>query len=256
MHDGSDFPVPTGARGACSPCGGLRLWCFDTFGLVARLVAVGPSATVTVHPVPTPVELGEELLRGRPEHGGQPAAAPWCRPPRVTASATSPGIRPYVPGDRLRLLYWPALARTRRADGARLRGLGAAPGARGGRLRPLSDAPAGCESVLATAAGVGLAVLARGSVVELSTTAGERIAVGPGPLGRRALLRAIAAHRDPAPRRHARRRLATGGRHDAPAVADGDRPPDVGDGNWWSPPRTACATMPGALGFAHLVIAP
>jgi hypothetical protein len=45
------FPAPTENRGVYA-LRGLRLWCFDSFGLVAQTVAVGPSATITVHPTP------------------------------------------------------------------------------------------------------------------------------------------------------------------------------------------------------------
>ena len=55
---------------ASSPSQPLRLWCSDSFGLVARLVASGPRATVTVYPAPTSVDLDEDLLRGETGAGG------------------------------------------------------------------------------------------------------------------------------------------------------------------------------------------
>ena len=82
------------------------------------------------------------------------------------------GIRPYIPGDRLRLLYWPALARRGELMVRDFEDSGSHRVQVVADVRPLLGA-SGCESVLATAAGVGLQALARGSVVELSTTAGR-----------------------------------------------------------------------------------
>ena len=101
------------------------------------------------------------------------------------------GIRDYVPGDRLRLLCWPALARTGELMVRDFDDSGPHRVHVVADVRALNGA-AGCESVLATAAGVGLAALAGDSLVELSTTSGDHIAIGPGPFGAPALLRAIA----------------------------------------------------------------
>jgi hypothetical protein len=183
------FLAPTESRGVFN-LRGMRLWCFDSFGLVAQLVAVGPSATITVHPVPLEVELGDDLLRGEQ---GTEDNHPIVRvtQPRRDSFGDFAGLRPYVPGDRLRLLYWPALARSGELlvrdfedDGPH-------------RVHVVADVraligEAGAESVLATVAGVGLLVLAQGSVLELSTTSGERMAIGPGPFAAIAFLRAIA----------------------------------------------------------------
>ena len=245
------FPVPTDTRGVFS-LRGMRLWSFDSFGLVARPVAVGPSATITVHPVPLVVEVGEEVLRGRRETDESQSV------PRVTQSRRDSfgdfsGLRPYVPGDRLRLLYWPALARSGELMVRDFEDPGAPRVHVVADVRPLVG-EAGSERVLATVAGVGLQVLAQGSVVELSTTAGERIAVGPGPHGDVSLLRAIASFETPytpAPSwRRARRRAH---------VARTDRSME-------SPPTSGAAlvvttadgvrALPGTLGFAHVLIAP
>ena len=184
------FGVPTGHRGVFH-LGGVRLWCTDGVGLFAQLVAVGPSATVTVHPVPVVVALSDGLLLG--DHGPE-AHHPVDPdvPRRPDSLGDFAGLRPYIPGDRLRLLYWPSLARTgdllvRDFDDVAPR-----------RVHLVADVRPqlgehGTETVLATAAGLGLRALALGATVEFSTTIGGRTAIGPGPHGGPALLRAIAA---------------------------------------------------------------
>jgi hypothetical protein len=112
----------------------------------------------------------------------------------------------------------------------------------------------GCERVLATAAGVGLRVLAQGSVVELSTTSGEHIAIGPGPLGDMALLRAIAGMETAAPpvsppRWWQRRRGA------APEPAR-RAPHPVAAASLVITTAVGATTLPDALGRSHLVVAP
>ena len=230
---------------------GLRLWCFDSFALVAQLVAIGPSATITVYPVPTAVDLGEEMLRGvESAEDSQPASV--VSPTKGASLGDFSGIRSYVPGDRLRLLYWPALARTGDLMVRDFEDSGP------NRVHVVADVratngPAGCESVLSTAAGVGLAVLARGSVVELSATSGERIAVGPGPFAERALLRAIAGMETiPPPARRRRRRGATTvPRHPETVPLHATR----GRSLVITTARGA-ADMSGLPGSAYLVIAP
>jgi uncharacterized protein (DUF58 family) len=228
----------------------LRLWSTDTFGLVACLVTSGPRATVTVYPAPTSVDLGEELLRGESGSEQQQALTSVARLGRDSLGDFS-GIRPYVPGDRLRLLYWPALARR---DELMVRDF---EDAGSHRVQVVADirrliGAAGCESVLATVAGVGLAALARGSVVELSTTAGERIAIGPGPHGPLALLRAVASIETGAasiPSKGRRPRRA------GPVPADRDLPPLAGT-QLVVTTEEGARTVAGSFGFAHLVIAP
>ena len=245
-----EFPVPTAARGIYAVAG-LRLWCFDSFALVAQLVAIGPSATITVYPVPTAVDLGEEMLRGvESTEDSQPASV--VSPTKGASLGDFSGIRSYVPGDRLRLLYWPALARTGDLMVRDFEDSGP------NRVHVVADVratngPAGCESVLSTAAGVGLAVLARGSVVELSATSGERIAVGPGPFAERALLRAIAGMETiPPPARRRRRRGATTvPRHPETVPLHATR----GRSLVITTARGA-ADMSGLPGSAYLVIAP
>lgn len=245
------FSAPTERRGVFT-LRGLQLWCFDTFALVARPVAVGPSATITVHPVPLVVELGEELLRGeRDTEDNRPVTT--LTHPRRDSFGDFSGIRSYVPGDRLRLLYWPALARSGELMVRDFEDSGPH------RVHVVADVRAligedGAESVLATVAAVGLLVLAQGSVVELSTTAGERVAVGPGPLGAISLLRSIASLEIPQaqapPRWRGRRHVPA-----TPRTRQAELPPTAG-----TPLVVTTAegmrVLPGALGFAHVVVAP
>jgi uncharacterized protein (DUF58 family) len=251
-HATFSFPAPTGSRGVFT-LRGLRLWSFDTFGLVAQLVATGPSATVSVHPAPVVIELAEELLRGEQGPEDEPLVVATARPRRDSLGDFS-GLRPYIPGDRLRLLYWPALARN---DELMVRDF-EEPG-RPRRvevvadIRPRLGGP-GRESVLATVAGVGLRVLAQNAIVELSTTAGERVAIGPGPHGPVLLLRAI-AHIDTTTWTGPARRFRL--RRGSPAAPPEDR--FIGPAAATAlvvTTRDGARDLPGALAFAHLVLAP
>jgi hypothetical protein len=108
--------------------------------------------------------------------------------------------------------------------------------------------------VLATVAAVGLLVLTQGSVVELSTTAGERVAIGPGPLGAISLLRAVASFEIPVAPASPRWR----GRRSAPATPrtrQAELPPTAGTPLVVTTVEGMRA-LPGALGFAHVVVAP
>jgi uncharacterized protein (DUF58 family) len=244
------FAAPTESRGVFTRRG-LRLWCFDSFGLVANVVATGPSTTITVHPVPAAVALGDELLRGEP--GDSPHPPPSSARPRRDSFGDFSGLRPYVPGDRLRLLYWPALARTGELMVRDFEDAGPHRVHVVADVRPLIG-EVGIERVLAAAAGVGLEVLAQGSVLELSTTAGEQVAIGPGPLGEQALLRSIAgvetATGSSSRRWRARRRRSTrppAGERELHAVAGTPLVITTAEG---------AEAMPAALEFGHLVIAP
>jgi uncharacterized protein (DUF58 family) len=228
--------VPTEFRGVFVQRG-LRLWCFDTVGLFSRLVGTGPSATVSVYPVPTPVALSTEALRGEPGSEDHQLIAPEG-PKRRDNLGDFSGLRPYVPGDRLRLVYWPALARTGELMVRDFEDTGPR------HLYLHADVRwqvglEGCERILATAAAVGLEALALGSIVELSTSSGERIAVGPGPHGPLAFLRAIAAID------------AFGG----PTAIHGGAPTLSTAPIVITTPQ-GVASLPGALGLAHIALAP
>ena len=186
---------------------------------------------------------------------------PQVAQPSRDSSGDFSGIRPYVPGDRLRLLYWPALARSGELMVRDFEDAGSSRVHVVADVRPLVG-EAGSERVLAAVAGIGMQVLAQGSVVELSTTAGERIAIGPGPLGAASLLRGHRLVRDPgrgcisAPPRLSPRPATC-----APAIRAGRR---AESSSRRRRRRAALVVttadgvraLPGTLGFAHVVVAP
>jgi uncharacterized protein (DUF58 family) len=196
------FSAPTGRRGIFH-LGGVRLWCYDSLALFGALVVTGPAATITVLPIPSPVDLSTDLLLGRTDEEADLVTSSVTRRDNLGDFA---GLRPYVPGDRLRLLHWPSLARTGDLMVRDFEPTGPR------RVHLVADIRShlgrrGAESVLSAMAGAGLAALAAGAIVEMSTTGGDRVAIGPGPYGDQALLRAVAAvavERPPARRRRGR----------------------------------------------------
>jgi uncharacterized protein (DUF58 family) len=185
-----DCGPPTAHRGVFS-LRGVRHWCFDSVGLFARLLNVGPTATITVYPVPVDAGLDDRFLQGE-EVRETTMSDPIAGPVKRQHSGDFAGLRPYVPGDRLRLLYWPALARSGELVVRDFEEIVPS------RVQVVADVRSvlgvqGGEAVLAAAAGIGLQVLARGTMLEFSTSSGYRIAIGPGSHGVSALLRAIAA---------------------------------------------------------------
>jgi uncharacterized protein (DUF58 family) len=240
LRDGAvttfESAVPTEGRGVYVQRG-LRLWCFDTVGLFSRLVGTGPSATVSVYPVPTPVSLPEHVLLGEPGSEDHQLLAPEG-PKRRDNLGDFSGIRPYVPGDRLRLLYWPALARTGELMVRDFEDTGPRHMYLHADVR-WQVGLSGSERILATAAAVGLDALALGSIVELSTSSGERIAIGPGLHAAISFLRAIAAvdaFGGPAAAERGVSHLST-----SPLVIT---------------TAEGATSLPGALGLAHIALAP
>jgi uncharacterized protein (DUF58 family) len=99
------FPVPTGRRGVLvlPP---LRCWAHDPLGLFASPGPLTPAATAVIHPAP--------LDPGQPTTGVVAARAgedPAGSSRSGSGLGELEGIRPYVLGDRLSLLHWPAKAR-------------------------------------------------------------------------------------------------------------------------------------------------
>jgi uncharacterized protein (DUF58 family) len=101
----SRLPVPTGHRGVFE-LPPLRCWAHDPFGLFGSPGPTTPAVHAVVHPFPRdpgqPIgglgaaRAGEEAAHGSSSGGGL---------------GDLEGIRPYVAGDRLSLLHWPAKAR-------------------------------------------------------------------------------------------------------------------------------------------------
>jgi uncharacterized protein (DUF58 family) len=99
------FAVPTGRRGVLE-LPPQRCWAHDPFGLFGARGPATPAVIAVVHPVPmrpgrTIVELSAALMgEGTPIRSGAGSGL-----------GDLEGIRPYVAGDRLSLLHWPAKAR-------------------------------------------------------------------------------------------------------------------------------------------------
>ena len=255
-------PAPTGSRGLFA-LRGPRFWAGDTFGLVVIEVGRGPSATLTVHPVPTPVAIDPSLLVGRA--GSEESSAPA----RVTgprdSSGELAGVRPYQPGDRLRLLHWPSMARTGELMVRDFEAVGPGTVALVADTRVTAHGPDGVERTVAATAGVGLQILAQGSVVEIWTLTGEHRRIEPGPGGPQALLCALATVAvgdqpgpPPWPGTDGRRRNWRRSRQDpvpsAPAVSTGV--PPGGDIALTVSTELGAASLPASLLRTPLVLAP
>ena len=201
--------VPTGARGLAS-LGPVGVWCTDPFGLFARRVAAGPPAHVMVCPVPD--DVPEAGLPSDEERSGRLRASGEAATSRTRAGDEFSSLRPYVPGDRLTRLHWPAIARTgalvvrefvepasgrltllvdlrpathsSRGDGA--------PGGRGTNGAPGTNGGGTVEAAISKAAGLGVQALDHGVSVELCTSSGERLEIPAGTAARVTLLRALA----------------------------------------------------------------
>jgi len=102
------FAVPTGRRGVLvlAP---RRVWAHDALGLAGVAVAETPGVVVVVHPRRA---SGVSLPFGAAT-GATPAqqSSPASRPTGNEVGGELADLRPYVPGDRLHLLHWPAFAR-------------------------------------------------------------------------------------------------------------------------------------------------
>ena len=101
--------VPTSRRGMfiLAP---RRAWVHDPLGLFAVAVAATSSVVVVVHPVRAsgvtlPFSAGTRT-------GAAPSSVPDVCPTDSGVGGELADLRPYVPGDRLHLLHWPAFART------------------------------------------------------------------------------------------------------------------------------------------------
>jgi uncharacterized protein (DUF58 family) len=184
------IPVPTSVRGVVTlhPVG---IWCEDPFRLFASHATAGPSAHMIVCPVPD--MTGAARLPARTLVSGRPAdARPGAAPSASVAGDDLSSLRPYVPGDRLTRLHWPALARTGELV---VRDFTAPESGRLALLvdlRPSSHGASSFEAAIARTAALGARALADGVSLELCTSAGERLELPAGAAGRQALVRALA----------------------------------------------------------------
>jgi uncharacterized protein (DUF58 family) len=168
----------------------VGIWCEDPFRLFALRAAMSPSAHLMVCPIADPSQAGPlpaHTAVGRPSD-----PRPGAVPSTSVAGDDLSSLRPYVPGDHLNRLHWPALART----GELVVRDFTAPEA--GRLallvdlRPSAHGASSFESTISRVAALGAKALADGVAVELYTSAGERLEIPPGTVGRQALVRALA----------------------------------------------------------------
>jgi uncharacterized protein (DUF58 family) len=184
------IPVPTAVRGVLTlhPVG---IWCEDPFRLFALRCAVGPSAYVIVCPVPDLTQAARlttpTVVSGRPSD-----PRPGATPSTSVAGDDLSSLRPYVPGDRLTRLHWPALARTGELVVRDFTAPEAARLALLVDLRPSAHGASSFEATIARTAALGSRALADGVAVELCTSAGERLELPAGDAGRQALVRALA----------------------------------------------------------------
>jgi len=190
----SSLGVPTGRRGVLR-VPSLQAWTHDPLGLFAVPVAATRPVAVVVHPQPIPPPpagsaVPDALLAGGDMSG---PAAPWWA---AGGCGDFTDLRPYVPGDRLHLLDWPALARydrlmVRRFDPE------VAPAA-----RIVLDDRAGVhrraafEVLLSTMLGLVAQAVDQGRPAEVWTWSGLRFSVAPTPTGIASFL-PVAAVLDP-----------------------------------------------------------
>ena len=97
--------VPTGRRGVLE-LPPQRTWAHDPFGLFAASGPVTPAVLAAVYPVPI---RPDQSIAGIPVSTA--GAMATSDPSRGTGLGELEGIRPYVAGDRLSLVHWPAKAR-------------------------------------------------------------------------------------------------------------------------------------------------
>jgi uncharacterized protein (DUF58 family) len=97
--------VPTARRGVLE-LPPQRSWAHDPFGLFGASGPVTPAVLAAVYPVPV---RPDQSIAGIPVSTA--GALPAWDPSPGTGMGELEGIRPYVAGDRLSLLHWPARAR-------------------------------------------------------------------------------------------------------------------------------------------------
>ncbi|HXW31470.1 MAG TPA: DUF58 domain-containing protein [Acidimicrobiales bacterium] len=175
--------LPTSGRGLWT-LDVVELWCTDPLRLWCWPVPVPTRARFVVLPRPATAQpAGEVLPTRRSSDAGPPRLAP-----AASGSEDFAGLRPYVPGDRLARLHWPSVSR-----GGDLLVRQFVDESASGAVEIIIDTRSWrVEQAVAVAAADGLEALGRGARVTLRTSTGECCVVGPGPLARLELLRALA----------------------------------------------------------------
>jgi uncharacterized protein (DUF58 family) len=209
------FAIPSSRRGVLS-VPSLRLWCLDPFDLFAYEMVVTTEASIVVVPDPTPP-------RGLVGGVLQPAGRFVWSPPQSGESTGGQGfdlsgLRPYVAGDRLRLLHWPTLARTgdllvRDFEGSGTDAVTLIMDDRADKIDPDHF-----ELVVSATAGIGVEAARLGLGVELRSPGGVHLDLQAEPMLSKALLRLLATL-DPVRSRPGRSAVGTYGLH---TVATGE----------------------------------
>jgi hypothetical protein len=184
-----DFEIPTDGRGVLT-LPSLKLWCIDPFELFAYEMVVTAETSILVVPCAVSPEAAVKGVL-------QPAGRIEWSPP-VSGEATGgqgfdlSGLRPYVPGDRLRLLHWPTLARTgdlfvRDFEGSGTDAVMVIMDDRAGVVDR-----AGFESIVSATAGIGLEAARLGLGLELRTPGGVSLDIQAGSSLSKSILRVLA----------------------------------------------------------------
>jgi len=177
----ASWRVPTARRGmfVLAP---RRVWAHDPMGLFGVTVAAAPGVVVVVHPHPaSDVVLPFSAGVGTGATASASSVAPL--PTDAGVGGELADLRPYVPGDRLHLLHWPAFARygtllVRRFDPET-----------GAVLRLVVDDRAGVhrrdafEQALSATLAIVEEAADLGIVLELATLSGSSAVVAPTPQG-------------------------------------------------------------------------
>jgi uncharacterized protein (DUF58 family) len=201
------FAIPSSKRGVLT-VPSLRLWCLDPFELFAYEMVVTTEASIVVVPDPTtPRGLVGGVL--------QPAGRLVWSPPQSGESSGGQGfdlsgLRPYVVGDRLRLLHWPTLARTgellvRDFEGSGTDAVTLIMDDRADKVDPEHF-----EAVVSATAGIGVEAARLGLGVELRSPGGVHLDLQAEPMLSKALLRLLATV-DPVASRPGRSPIGTYG---------------------------------------------
>lgn len=188
----TEAPVPTERRGLIE-LPPLGAWVHDPLGLFGVLVGVAPAVRVAVHPVPERRHAGNPALAGVVPADGGPVLAG-----AATGSGSGGGtgeladLRPYVPGDRLHLVHWPAFARHEMLVVRQFQPEVAA------TARLVLDDRAGVhrradfEAAVSATLALADAALDRGAMVELGTLSGRQAIFAPTLDGRSSLRATLA----------------------------------------------------------------
>lgn len=159
---GHEYRLDAPRRGLVA-VGPLRVTVEDPFGLAARRVPVLVPSTLVVHPVVESITLPPEPAGA--STASRPASAP-------VPGGEFHGLRPYAPGDDVRLIHWPTSARldalvVRQDEMPQLRRTVIALDARAGAHRGSTF-----EDAVSVAASVVAAACAGEGTVRLVTSAG------------------------------------------------------------------------------------